>query len=113
MKILKTKKNKLVEITKRTELKRVDDVVEVMGFTLPQREPLNLELIDETIIEVRKMENVLQETRCILVERKLECSICKDREKDRVLNCGHMYCRTCIGKLPNCPTCNKLITDVR
>jgi len=113
IKSFKNKKSKSIEIIKRTDLKRTDDVVEVMGFTLPRRKPFNLELIDETIIEVRKMENLLQETRCILVERKLECSICKDREKDRVLNCGHMYCLRCIGKLPNCPTCKKVITDVR
>jgi len=114
VKNLKTKKSKSsVEMTTTPELKRADDVVKIMGFTLPRKRPLNLELIDETIKEVRKMENFLQETRSILVERKLECSICKDREKDRVLNCGHMYCRTCIGKLPNCPTCNQVITDVR
>jgi len=114
---LKTAKNRRntarVEVIKTPELKSVGDVVQVMGFTLPRRKPLNLEVIDETIKEVRKMENLLQETRSVLVERKLECPICKDREKDRVLNCGHMYCRKCIEKLPNCPTCNKVIKDIR
>jgi len=114
LKNFKTKKRKICgEVCKTSELTLLEDAVTVMGFTLPRRRPLNLELIDETIREVRKMENFLQETRSILVERKLECSICKDREKDRVLNCGHMYCRTCIGKLPHCPTCKKIITDVR
>lgn len=114
MRKFKTKKSNWVEMTTTTEgLKLADDIVEVMGFKIPRKKPLNLELIDETIIEVRKMENLLQETRCILIERKLECSICKDREKDRVLNCGHMYCLRCIGKLASCPTCNHAITDVR
>jgi len=114
---LKTVKNKRnttrIEVIQTPELKSVDDVVQVMGFNLPRRKPLNLELIDETIKEVRKMENLLQETRSVLVERKLECPICKDKEKDRVLNCGHMYCRKCIEQLPNCPTCNKVIIDIR
>jgi len=114
MRKFKSKKSKWVEVTKTTEgLKLAEDVVEVMGFKIPRKKPLNLQLIDETIIEVRKMENLLQETRCILIERKLECSICKDQEKDRVLNCGHMYCLRCIGKLVSCPTCNQAITDVR
>lgn len=36
----------------------------------------------------------------------LECNICMDRRKDTVLNCGHVFCETCVlafqGKCPNC-----------
>lgn len=37
-------------------------------------------------------------------ERDL-CNICEDRKRDRSLDCGHIYCETCINMLDNCPIC--------
>ena len=31
------------------------------------------------------------------------CSICQERPRDCVLNCGHTFCRTCAGRMTTCP----------
>ena len=33
------------------------------------------------------------------------CSVCMENKKDRSIDCGHIFCSTCLKKLTNCPTC--------
>lgn len=46
----------------------------------------------------------------------LICGLCMDRKKDRVLNCGHAYCKECLGQVQEangpCPGCRGEITRV-
>ena len=40
-----------------------------------------------------------------------ECSICMEREKDMVFQCGHQCCSVCALKLTNCHTCRAWIVQ--
>ena len=33
------------------------------------------------------------------------CSICEENKKDRVLDCGHVFCDMCLNKMEKCPIC--------
>lgn len=33
------------------------------------------------------------------------CSICEENKKDRVLDCGHVFCDICLNKMEKCPIC--------
>ena len=46
------------------------------------------------------------------VQESQECSICMDRTRDCVLNCGHQLCMACARPpLQLCPFCKKTITS--
>ena len=43
-----------------------------------------------------------------------ECTICMERPKTRVTNCGHTFCEQCLAKLENCPSgCGKITSRTR
>ena len=33
------------------------------------------------------------------------CSICEENRKDRVLDCGHVFCDLCLNRMRRCPLC--------
>ena len=39
------------------------------------------------------------------IETLTVCSVCMDKKKDKVLDCGHLYCSECVNRLESCPTC--------
>lgn len=42
------------------------------------------------------------------------CTVCADREKDTIFNCGHVCtCSRCAGSLQTCPLCRTAITERR
>jgi hypothetical protein len=41
----------------------------------------------------------------------LACCICLERRKDTALNCGHVLCEPCAGRVQQCPTCRLYITE--
>lgn len=43
-------------------------------------------------------------------QNTFECNICFVNQVDRFLYCGHVFCRFCLEKLENCPTCRETIT---
>jgi hypothetical protein len=41
-----------------------------------------------------------------------KCDICMSNQKDTALNCGHVYCASCLERsIHNCPACRKHITS--
>jgi E3 ubiquitin-protein ligase mind-bomb len=44
-----------------------------------------------------------------MLKDQLQCSICCDRKKNCVLNCGHTFCQMCADQMRTCPMCNKSI----
>lgn len=33
------------------------------------------------------------------------CEICMEKKKDRSLDCGHIFCNSCVQKCDSCPSC--------
>lgn len=37
----------------------------------------------------------------------LECPVCFNHRKDTRLQCGHLFCRTCVEQVTSCPICRQ------
>jgi hypothetical protein len=47
-----------------------------------------------------------------MYNKKVNCSECKKREKNRILNtCKHMFCNVCLKKHNKCPTCKTSLSN--
>ena len=49
-------------------------------------------------------------TESVDVADSLLCYICHERRKDTALNCGHLLCGSCAGRVHVCPECRCAIT---
>jgi len=38
------------------------------------------------------------------------CAVCRERTRDTFLNCGHIICQACAGRIEMCPICRAAIT---
>lgn len=62
-----------------------------------------LELIKEPQIDMNyviQLRDTLFESLQIEKKESMLCSICIDKNKDRALQCGHVFCSSCISKIP-------------
>ena len=49
-------------------------------------------------------------TESVAVAEINQCHICHERRKDTALNCGHLLCGVCAGRVDLCPECRRAIT---
>lgn len=69
------------------------------------------QLLGERTDELRSARKELADTRAYLVAHQLLCAGCGARQRDVVLQCGHMVlCSACVdarraARCPKCPTC--------
>ncbi|KAH7680375.1 E3 ubiquitin-protein ligase MIB2-like protein, partial [Aphelenchoides avenae] len=40
-----------------------------------------------------------------IMEKRIRCTVCMDRDKDTVFVCGHAYCNGCASEWRKCTVC--------
>jgi len=113
--------NRETRENRRKELER--EVEEVEGRAKQQIENIQQSVINETrkLSEIQnQQENMMRMFRAslddvnkIISEQKnvnmsetYRCSICMDHVADASINCGHIFCGTCLIQFNECPICH-------
>ena len=55
---------------------------------------------DEVVIPINKLADIKDP------KEYIRCTICCKSEIDSVLECGHVFCNSCIRRMEKCPRCN-------
>lgn len=91
-------------------LESLDDTINNLNSKRIMKE----KLIQHLDTNIHNSNLVLQNNRKEIddFKTKLECSICNDREINRVLNpCGHTFCAECISNTNYCYVCRRFIIE--
>lgn len=61
------------------------------------------------------VEQNYQAMRLNYLQEKINCSTCREAENEKILPCGHMFCKGCIddlfkNRMRGCPTCRRRIS---
>jgi len=75
------------------------------SFLLERIEKRRKSLIKKPKINVT---DILKDRECTN-EDTVECKICLKNVKWILLECGHMFCASCVDKMETCPLCRKEI----
>jgi hypothetical protein len=84
--------------TRNSAVRNYNAVVKAIKLLYPQDESLLKEL---AIAEKFKVIPTDDTTKV--------CNICETNTKNISIDCGHLYCYTCINKMDKCPTCRLTI----
>jgi hypothetical protein len=71
----------------------------------------SLPLVRERLVE-EQMRAVQDSARREFEEASL-CTVCVERHRDCVLNCGHLLCKQCAHSVDTCPHCRMVVKSRR